>query len=270
MTIALQRDNEGSDTIFFDAILSYSSSYNSKLSSHPIDGNGRNKKSGGILTVDDHVITENPTFSLKGIISGADFGTGRPSASEYPLANDVSISQYASVKSSSDNLLNKITGSLLSFGQNAEPEVTIGTRVSVPLQVIKNLLISIRDNRELITLVEFTGTSPTQTELDLVITSLQFSEDEKTGDSLSVDMTLQRANFVDLVFTKILVRQSNTSGETKDSAQQIVNKGSQSSPVQKTILQDIAVDLDGALPMETLTRYYEKVKALIKAKGGGT
>lgn len=262
MTIALQRGEDGADTIFFDAVLNYSSSYQGNLSSHPIDSN--NSKDDP-YSVSDHVVLEHPTFQLKGVISGADFGAGRPSASEYPLANTISISDYATVKSASDNLLNKVTGSFLPFGQSAEPEVSVGTRVSTSLLIIKNLLISIRDNRELLTLVEFTNGIPTHTEIDVVITSLQFNEDEKSGDALYVDMTLEKPTFVDLVWTKTPVRTSNTSGKTKDAAQAVVNKGSQSAVTQKTILQGIADDL----PVEDLLKYREQIVNAIKNQLAG-
>jgi hypothetical protein len=261
MTIVLQRSNEGSDSIFFDAVLTYSCTYNSKLSSHPIDGNSKD----GAYRVTDHVTLENPTFQLKGVISGADFGAGRPSASEYPLANTVTISEYASVKSASDNLLNKVTGSFLPFGQNAEPEVSVGSKVSTSLQMIKNMLISMRDNREVLALVEFTNGVPIHTELDLIITQLQFNEDEKSGDALYVDMTFEKPKFVDLAWTTTPVKASNTSGKTKDAAQAVINKGNQSAPTQKTILQGIAEDLS----VEDLLKYREQIVEALKRKMAG-
>lgn len=261
MTIAVQRNTDGSDTIFFDAVLSYTSAYTSKLTSNPIDGQ---KNKDGIYNVSDHIVTENPSFSIKGVISGADFGAGRPSASEYSLANGVSISESTSVNSTTDSIFNSVAGSLLPFGKNADPEVTVGTRVGTPLPLIKNLLISIRENRETVTLVEFTNGKPTNTELNLVITSLQFSEDANTGDSLSIDMTLQKANFVELLWTRTSIK---SSGSTKDKAQQTVDKGAQTTTTDKSVLQELSEgELEKYVPIDALSKYYDRVQAAIRAR----
>lgn len=236
MTIAIQRNAEGvpgEDTVFFDAVLSYSESYQSRLTSHPIDSTGR----GLIPYANDHVVTENPTFTIRGVISGSDFGLGRPSSDEFGLINETKVSGFVEVKSTTDSMFSKLAGSLLPFGTSAEPEVTVGTRTSASLAVIKNQLISMRDNRETVTMVEFTNGKPTNWELNLVITSLQFSEDQNTGDSLSVDITLQKANFVDLVHTTIPIKAKHTSGKTKDAASPTVDKGAKN-PEEVSHLQE--------------------------------
>lgn len=235
MTIALQRnDDEGEDTVFFDAVLAYSESYQSRLTSHPVDGSGN---------ISDHIVTENPVFSVRGVISGSDFGLGRPSPDEFGLLNKTSISGFVEVKSTTDSMFSKLAGALLPFGTSAEPEITVGTRTSASLAVVKDHLISIRNNRETVTLVEFTNSQPTRWELDLVITSLQFSEDAKTGDSLSVDLTLQRAAFVDLVYANIPAKAKNTSGKTRDALTATVDKGT-INPVERSHFQEALGTLD--------------------------
>lgn len=228
MTIAIQRNDDGADTVFFDAVLSYSGSYQSKLTSHPVDGAGN---------ISDHIITENPSFTVRGVISGADFGLGRPSADDFGLINETKISGFVEVKSTTDSMFSKLAGALLPFGTSAEPEITVGTRTSTPLSVIKSHLIKIRDDRKTVTMVEFTNGKPVNWELDLVITSLQFNEDINTGESLSIDLTLQKANFVELVYTNVPIKAKNTSGKTKDAASPTVNKGT-INPDGKSLLQD--------------------------------
>jgi hypothetical protein len=219
--------------VFFDAVLSFSESYQSRLTSHPIDSTGR----GETPYASDHVITENPTFTINGVVSGSDFGLGRPSSDEFGLINETKMSGFVEVTSTTDSMFSKLAGTLLPFGTSAEPEVTIGTRTSASLAAVKNQLISIRDNRETVTLVEFTNAQPTRWELNLIITSLQFSEDASTGDSLSVDLILQRANFVDLVYTKVPINSKSTSGKTKDSASPTVDKGAKN-PEELSHLQE--------------------------------
>jgi hypothetical protein len=219
MTIAIQRKEGGSDTIYFDAVLNYSQSYQSQLTKHPIDRSGRNN-SGSNSSITDHAVNENPVFSLKGVVSNADFNSNRPSGFTFTNNNPITNKAYV-VK------VNKSPLAILqsTFGKQPEPVVNMQQTRSNAVSSVKNLLISIRDNNELITLVEFTTGKITKSELSLVITSLQFNEDPDTGDALIVDMTLERASFVDLQLVR--VNKNKVDSSIKDKAQSAVSKGSQ-------------------------------------------
>jgi hypothetical protein len=227
MTIALQRTDSEADTVFFDAVLTNSSSYQSKLTAHPIDGAG---------SINDHIVTENPTFTLKGVFSSVDFNTGRPSSSEFTFVNNNVVADPVNIIKVQDTLLETVIGSLSPFGKSVSPQIELADREVNSLQRVKNLLISIRDNRETVTMIEFEGTVPTTYELDLVITNLQFSEDPDSGDVLNVDITLQRATFIELKTTKVA---KSVSGSMKDKASTETYKGPLSKDETTTVLQDV-------------------------------
>lgn len=237
MTIAIQRNSDGADTIFFDAVLSYSSTYNSRLTSHPIDGAG---------IVNDHVIAENPTFNVKGVISGADFNAGRPINSGFSFVNDNAIANPVQVGNTTDSMFDRAIDQIYPFGKSAEPQVTLEERSSQTMLMVKNLLISIRDHAELVTLVEFTNGMPVTTEPSLVIIGLQFSEEVDSGETLTVDLTLQHAKFVKLLTFQLPVTPANTSGATRDQSQSPVNKGMQAGLETKTVWQEIEDSLSKA------------------------
>ena len=243
MTIALQREHS-SDTIFFDAVLSYTQTYQSKLTSNPIDGSPSGMN--GPYTVNDHIIVENPTFTIKGIFSAADFNVGRPSDSSYAILNDSPISDPVSVVSVGSTVIDTIVSNIIPLGRPQPPQVSMSERSSNVLQKVKAMLLDVRAKRETVTLIEFTNGKIAGTPFtNMVITNLSFPEDVESGDSLTVDMTLQQATFVDLVVTQ--VKKQSTSASLANKAAPTQYSGTLTKNVQTSALKDISSSLSNMI-----------------------
>ena len=235
MTIALQQ-NKNKDTIFLMS-LSYSQSYQSKLTSHPIDGAG---------SINDHIVTENPSFTIKGVISDVDFNASRPVNEGYSILNSNPVPDKVRVLKVEDTLLEVVTSSLLPIGRSVSPDVELSDRDQKSQLAAKLFLIDIRDKREPVSLIEFNaGIQSNEPIKNLVITSLQFSEDTNSDDALNVDITLQQATFAKLETVKIT---KNLAGFIKNRAASEVYKGPLSSPEKTTtLLQDVTSSLGTSL-----------------------
>lgn len=238
--------------IHLDATLSYNSSFQAKLTSNPIDG--------GAKTVNDHIVVENAVYSVKGIISAADFNLGRPPPNKFRVVNGGEAISPAEVRKTTESLLESVAGKFLPFGKTVEPQVKMAERSDTgSMAVTKRELIKVRDAGKTVGLIEFNPDGSLSAEIkDLVITSLQFSEDPSSGDVLSVDLTLQQATFVELKTRSIPVTSpAKTSGKIASQIQENVHKGIQ------TKKQTIWVEGVGKIS-EATNDALEKVKNRLK------
>lgn len=224
MTIALLFPD---DSVFtFDAVLSYAKSYSSNISSHPIDKSA---------TITDHISKNNPTLTIQGIVSSADFHS--PITRSYDFTSDFS-----------NNL------------QNDSPVEPITIQDNYPLESILPGFIQERvfDKKDAnIAGVDFRGylhqsardrlteaweQSYTLTVLDydyeislgrsvsvrrytnVVITNFTDNEDLQTGDSIELTITLEKIRYAFIKEVDIQV----ASAPVQDSAAKETNLGNQS------------------------------------------
>lgn len=188
--------------VYFDAVSLFTRDYKGKVTKHPV-ANGN--------PISDHFIKENDEISISGIISGTDISTfstlikdleGNVPYNAYDNALAVSINP---VESDLFKLLPDVIGQ---FFEPVTPEVTMSAdRTDVTDQVEKaliNLMSGVvfneskarfDSNIQLVELYEYRGTVINNITNRLVITSLKFREDARTGQALYFDMKLERVAF---------------------------------------------------------------------------
>lgn len=207
MTLALKYGSgntpeKPSGLIYFDAVSLFTRDYKGKVTKHPVaSGN----------PISEHFIKENDQISISGIISGTDISTfsmlikdleGNIPYNAYDNSLAVSIN---SVESDLFKLLPDVIGQ---FFEPVAPEVTINTdRTDITDQVEKALInlmsgvvfneksLRFDSNIQLVELYEYKKTIISNITNRLVITSLKFKEDARTGQSLYFDMQLEQVTF---------------------------------------------------------------------------
>ena len=168
--IGIMRPN--GDVINISVITSYGLDYRNTVTSHAVENGTK---------ISDHVQAENLQIGLRGVIVEAD------------------ITGYTGVYSTSDLI-----------EQNKEFRVVAsGSTASVVQggQAVKEALLSARNNKELLTVLEglpttIGGNVPLKNNTSFfqncVITSLSFNEDGDTGDAVEVQLSLEQIRIVKL------------------------------------------------------------------------
>jgi hypothetical protein len=202
--------NQLSGFIYFDVVTKYAKQLSGKVTSHPLDA-GAN--------ITDHYISENPKFSISGVISSADI-SGIPSQilidGETPL--NVNPQAGAVVVNDSFTGVLEFASSIGPQFSNSKPEmVAVDSTQRTEYRDQINALITklmtglvyneqekkLRNRMTLITLYEFVGDILNIESNDLVMTSCTFEEDPDTGSGLYVAMTLEQVSFVTLQKTEL-------------------------------------------------------------------
>ena len=193
--------SESGDVIFFDVVTRYSRGFQSQVTKHPVDGAG---------TVSDHVIKQNPTITVKGFVSGADFNSDS-FASESNLRQALGTGNVYGERQSAGNititsgpegLITSITQSAIGqFLTEEKPKITGYDQSREDSEVVKKLE-SIRDSKEAVTLHEFDregagGTlsivrdMPEESQQRAYLTGLNINEDAQNGDGKSLTLTFE-------------------------------------------------------------------------------
>lgn len=216
MTIAILREN--TDLIWLDAVLQFSEQYTTSVTKHRIE-------SGASIT--DHVIEENPTFNVSGVVSGVDFGATKPiigdSKDVGEIGAELNSEEVERVKistSKQSTLIKLLPDSLRQFLTSDTPPVVI-MQPDRPLEAdilisLKKTLIEINrgtnvlvnkrvvNKKELVTLVEFDQNGKIiNSYKNCVMTSLSFKEDADSGYALYPEMSFEQVRFVQLISTTI-------------------------------------------------------------------
>lgn len=254
MSIAIKTSD--GDYIYFDAVLSYTQAYQNAVSKHPVDGGGN---------ISDHITMENPVFNINGVISGSDFNTTRPVVGNTQTGGSISflntneIALKTQVKGDERSRLFSLPFVSGIVKSPSIPDVEMADSNSVSLEIIKDVLVSLRDNSAnadsnygLFTVIEFKdGVISRDPYINCVLTNLTFNETPETGDCLDVTLIVEQVTFVTLVKTQ-LAKDISEAG-TKDKATAEQSKGSQSSTTttptepQKEKLRSIVKGGGGAL-----------------------
>jgi hypothetical protein len=202
-------NNSTSGFIYFDAVTVFTQNFSGQVTKHPVDSGG---------SISDHFTANNPRFTVSAVISTADISISpyniilRDGASPYNVRETPT---EVIVKSSNSSMLQKfIPDSAGQFMTSASPEVIVDT-VRVNLQdnirdILSRLVYSPQskntpvDNRiQLVRLLEFDGRTLRRTTVDLVLTSVAYKEDYKTGDAIYCDLAFERVTFAFLQQTVI-------------------------------------------------------------------
>lgn len=264
MTIALRwgdpvrlPDNP-SGFIYFDAITSLNKDYKGQVTKHPVDGGGN---------VTDHFIKENTTYSLSGVVSGADL-SATPSLlrdlDDYRPNNANTQPQAVSVNSGTPELLKFLPdsiGQFLSVG-SSEVQLDQGTLRLDWTDAVERQLIHIMEGIKFnektsrfdsfiqtVEIYEYEGLVLSRITPNLVMTSFRAREDVSTGDGLYFDITLEEVTFATLERTTL---PQDVQDAFKKKAQGTSKKGNADS-TEKEISED-----DPAAPKRsTLKKRFE-------------
>lgn len=188
MTIFL-KDSEGS-IISFDAVMSYDQDYSSKVTEHPLESGGN---------VSDHIIRNNKKIKVKGVFS--DYS---PSNNNEVFSANVDGQEFSSANITNSRIVSTLEVSKNNREINPPVDLT-GSNYSInnpegvsrKTQDVKKKLIELQRQGALVTIFETEGGTikPSAYFPNAVITNLNISENENSGDGLYVSMSFNIVRF---------------------------------------------------------------------------
>jgi len=236
MALALLFEND--DVLYLDTVTNYSKSRSSSISNHPVDSSA---------TVTDHVSKQNPVFSMRAIISAADFHTTftRPqeliegSEQNPPIASEYNQPASGVAITSPSSLLDLLPGSVQQFiSSQTFSSIAIDPFRGYSHQIARDRLETAWDNSEIITVLDYdfdvsTGRSVSVKVIEnCIMERLEDVEDVDTGDSLTVNLTFRKVRFAYLKEVDVEITQQ-TSSEVSDEASGESDKGDVTSSAER-------------------------------------
>lgn len=219
--------------LFLDAVVNYNKGRSSNISTHPID-------SSSVIT--DHVSRNNPSISIRGIVSSADFHSTDQRSPELLENDDFTIdTEYnqpvdgAEIQNRS-NLLDFLPGSIQQFLGTSNPStVSVDDFRGYSHQAARDKIENAWKNSEKLTLLDydydtFTGRSVSVRSFsDVIIERYEDNENVETGDSLEFNLTLKKIRIAFLKEVDVQINQSPAAG-VADAAAGERNEGDQTIP----------------------------------------
>lgn len=215
MTIAIRRDN--GDILWFDAIEGFDEVLSSTVTKHPI-------ATGGFVA--DHITKDNPRFTLRGILSDADFNFNRPqlttddtayigwqsvSASKQ-FVNNTPTNSPVSINSGTNVFKSFLPESIAQFTSTSIPEVVVTAQPKVKsASAVRLDLVYMREYKEVFTLVDFEDNLIRRSWPSCVLTNLAFSETPDGGDARALFpvMEIEQVTFSTVENIRIKLRPNN-------------------------------------------------------------
>ena len=241
MSLAIKFGDDTDETsisgaIYFDVVTNYTKNYTGKVTEHPIEAGA---------SVSDHYISNNPRYSVSGVISHVDFST-IPSIlllDGQNVINNEMPPQPIIISDALAGLEKIIPGVISQFMTLQKPSVTSPSaprsnkrgEIEKPLKDLMNGLFYNEkrqrwENRMTpITLFELNGLMVENPINNLICTSIQIKEDDTTGDALFFDMQFEQVRFVTLVKVEAPKPQPKTA--TARATADKSNKGNQTASV---------------------------------------
>jgi len=208
MTYAIRRDN--GDVLYFDAITNVEEQYNATITKHPL-------ARGAFIS--DHTITDNKKFTLKAVLSDADFNLNRPSDEGW-----VSVTDKQFTNNTQTTIPVKITNEgakwrsflpeiVSQFTANTIPTVTVTPQTKVKTaHAVRFDLIDMFEKKESFTLVEYNTNLVSRSWANVSFTSLSFAEDTDTGEGLFPNMTMEQAVYTNVENVVIKIKTTPNKG----------------------------------------------------------
>lgn len=208
-----------SGAIYFDAVTQYSKNLSGRVTEHPLEAGA---------SITDHFISSNPKYDITGFISSVDFSNipsvllldGEGVINNSPQPSPVSVQDIGALRRFIPGVLDQF------FGQTS-PSIQMerSERMNYKLS-IENFFeilmsgLSYNEKRKkwenrmtTATLYELQGSTAIKPIPDLVVVSVRVEEDEETGDSLPLSISLEKVNFVTLEKAEAPKAQKNTPTE---------------------------------------------------------
>lgn len=222
MTIAIRRDN--GDILWFDAIEGFDEALTSTVTKHPV-------ATGGF--VGDHVTKDNPRFTLRGILSDADFNYNRPMLDynttlatigleqgtvEFPsvtrkqFVNNTPTNNPVSINSNVNTFKTFLPESISQFTNTSIPEVVVTEQPKVKSASSVRLdLVQMREQKETFTLVDFEDNLIRRSWSSCVFTNISFAETPDGGDARALFpvMEIEQVIFTTVENVRIKLKPTN-------------------------------------------------------------
>lgn len=195
MALALLFEDES--VIILDAVTQYSKTRNSSISKHPIDKSA---------VISDHVAKDNPVFSIRAVVSSADFHSPLTRNPELLGDNNIEAAFNTPVNetviTANDSLLELLPGSIgniIGSGNNATVEMDSFRGYSHV--TAREKFLDAWDKSELVTILDYDYDFSTGRSIDVkqvencLIRNFEDIEDVDTGDALNANFTFERIRF---------------------------------------------------------------------------
>lgn len=194
-----------SGIIYFDTVTNYSKTFSGSMTKHPVEAGA---------TISHHYIANNPTYTLSGVISGVDISSvpEQIRVDGEPVMNVNAQSTTISVNDIGSGLMRFLPDTISQFLPKTTPSIIGGDsartdykeEVELLLETLMNGLFYNKDRKRyenrmtLMTIYEMDGSSETRRNNDLVMTSYSVQENAESGDALFLNLTFEKARFVEL------------------------------------------------------------------------
>lgn len=202
MTYAIRRNN--GDVLYFDAITNVEEQYNATITKHPLS-------SGSFIS--DHTVTDNKKFTLKAVLSDADFNLNRPSeeglqtVTDKQFTNDTATQIPVKIVNENAKWRSFLPEVVSQFTSNTIPTVIVTPQSKVKTaHAVRFDLIDMFERKESFTLVEYTSNLISRTWDNVSFTSLSFAEDADTGYGLFPNMAMEQAVYTDVLNVLIKIK----------------------------------------------------------------
>lgn len=231
MTYAIRRDN--GDVLYFDAITEITEVYTAQITKHPL-------ASGGLIS--DHTIVENKRFSLKGILSDADFNLHRPenegfkASTDKEFTNDTKTETPVVITSTASKWRSFLPEVVSQFTASTIPTVVVTEQEKIKTaKAVRNDLIAMLHNKESFTLVEYNTNFISRSWYNVVMVGLTFTENADTGMGLFPNIEMEEAQYTSVQNVKIAVKNKGRQLGTVKKKEQITDgDDAQNSPTNNS------------------------------------
>lgn len=249
MTIAIRRAN--GDILWFDAIEGFDESLTSTVTKHPI-------ATGAFVT--DHTTKDNPRFTLRGILSDADFNYNRPQLADYntnlnsiglqqegvffPTAqkqyvNNTPTNSPVAINSNTNTFAKFLPDSVAQYTATSIPEVVVTEQPKVKsASAVRLDLVHMWEMKETFALIDFETNLVRRQWSNCVFTSLSFSETPDGGDSQALFpvMEIEQVTFTEVENIRIKIRQTSNKGRQQGDKSNRDTKEGDQAKVESTML----------------------------------
>lgn len=208
MTYAIRRGN--GDVLYFDAVTSIEEIYTAQITKHPL-------ASGSFIS--DHTINDNKRFSLKAVLSDADFNLNRPSedgftnVSDKQFVNNTETQIPVKIVNEGAKWRSFLPEIVSQFTSNTIPTVIVTAQSKVKTsQAVRFDLIDMFDKKESFTLVEYNANLIARSWDNITMTGLSFAEDADTGQGLFPCIEMEQAVYTDVENVAIKIKTTPNKG----------------------------------------------------------
>lgn len=248
MTYAIRRGN--GDVLYFDVVTNVEETYTATITKHPLS-------SGSFIS--DHTTTENKKFSLRGILSDADFNYNRPSeegewrsVTDKQFVNNTETKVPVKITNEGAKWRSFLPEVVSQFTASTIPTVLVTAQSKVKTaHAVRADLIDMYEKKEEFTLVEYNTNLVSRSWSHISITSLSFAEDADSGLGLFPNLQMEQATYTNVENVAIKLKTTP-------------NKGRQTGPTTKTESKpgdNAATEPTGDAKKSAAARLNDKAKA---------